>query len=70
MKNATAPIPFAGSHLDQTRHVCAIFNSADAESRVLLPLVQNELLVTALLSGVYRRFDTRFGALFCVEVKP
>jgi hypothetical protein len=33
----TAPIPFAGSQLDQTRHVSAFFNSADEEYRVLLP---------------------------------
>jgi hypothetical protein len=34
--------------------------------------MQNELnrLVTALLSDVYSRFDTRIGTLFCVEVKP
>jgi hypothetical protein len=31
MKKITAPIRFAGSHLDQTRHVCAFFNSADEE---------------------------------------
>jgi hypothetical protein len=33
----TTPIPFAGSQLDQTRHVSAFFNSADEEYRVLLP---------------------------------
>jgi hypothetical protein len=37
----TAPIPFAGSHLDQTRHVCAFFNSADEEYRVLLPFIRD-----------------------------
>ena len=37
MKKMTAPIPFAGSQLDQTRHVSAFFNSADEEYRVLLP---------------------------------
>ena len=36
MKKVTAPIPFAGSQLDQTRHVSAFFNSADEEYRVLL----------------------------------
>jgi hypothetical protein len=36
MKKMTAPIPFAGSQLDQTRHVSAFFNSADEEYRVLL----------------------------------
>jgi hypothetical protein len=40
MKKITAPIPFAGSHLDQTRHVCAFFNSADEEYRVLLPFIK------------------------------
>jgi hypothetical protein len=34
MKKMTAPIPFAGSRLDQTRHVSAFFNSADEEYRV------------------------------------
>ncbi len=41
MKKATAPIPFAGSQLDQTRHVCAFFNSADEEYRVLLPFIKD-----------------------------
>jgi len=35
MKKMTAPIPFAGSQLDQTRRVSAFFNSADEEYRVL-----------------------------------
>jgi len=26
---ATPPIPFAGSQLDEVRHVCAFFNSDD-----------------------------------------
>jgi hypothetical protein len=37
MKKTTAPIPFAGSQLDQTRHVSTFFNSADEEYQVLLP---------------------------------
>lgn len=41
MKKTTAPIPFAGSHLDQTRHVCAFFNNDDEEYRVLLPFIKN-----------------------------
>jgi hypothetical protein len=41
MKKVTAPIPFAGSQLDQTRHVCTFFNSADEEYRVLLPFIKN-----------------------------
>ncbi len=41
MKKTTAPIPFAGSQLDQTRHVCAFFNSADEEYRVLLPFIKD-----------------------------
>jgi hypothetical protein len=40
MKKTSAPIPFAGSHLDQTRHVCAFFNSDDEEYRVLLPFIK------------------------------
>jgi len=43
MKKTTAPIPFAGSQLDQTRHVCAFFNSADEEYRVLLPFIKEGL---------------------------
>jgi hypothetical protein len=31
MKKMTAPIPFAGSQLDQTRHVSAFLNGADEE---------------------------------------
>ena len=40
MKKNAAPIPFAGSQLDQTRHVCALFNNDDEEYRVLLPFIQ------------------------------
>ena len=43
MKKTTAPIPFAGSQLDQTRHVCAFFNSTDEEYRVLLPFIKDGL---------------------------
>jgi hypothetical protein len=41
-------------------------------ARQQIAAMQNELdrFATVLLSGVYSRFDTRFGALFCVEVKP
>ncbi len=37
----TAPIPFAGSRLAETRHVCAFFNSEEEEYRVLLPFIQD-----------------------------
>jgi hypothetical protein len=37
MKKMTAPIPFDGSQLDQTRHVSAFFNSADEEYSSLAP---------------------------------
>jgi len=33
----TAPIPFAGSQVDEIHHVCASFNSDDEEYRILLP---------------------------------
>src|SRR5580658_4153030 len=36
----TPAIPFAGSKLAETRHVCAFFNSADEEYRVLLPFIK------------------------------
>jgi len=38
---ATAPIPFAGSELGEERHVCAFFNSADEQYRVLLPFIRD-----------------------------
>jgi MEDS: MEthanogen/methylotroph, DcmR Sensory domain len=41
MTKITAPIPFAGSQLDETRHVCAFFNSDDEEYRVLLPFIKD-----------------------------
>jgi MEDS: MEthanogen/methylotroph, DcmR Sensory domain len=41
MKKTTASIPFAGSQLDQTRHVCAFFNNAEEEYRVLLPFIKD-----------------------------
>ena len=37
----TAPIPFAGSQLAETRHVCAFFNSEEEEYRLLLPFIQD-----------------------------
>lgn len=40
MKN-TAPIPFAGSQLAESRHVCAFFNSEEEEYRVLFPFIQD-----------------------------
>ena len=41
MKKTTPPIPFAGSQLDEMRHVCAFFNSDDEEYRVLLPFIKD-----------------------------
>lgn len=41
MKKTSAPIPFAGSQLNETRHVCAFFNSEEEEYRVLLPFIKD-----------------------------
>ena len=41
MKTGASPIPFAGSQLSEARHVCAFFNSADEEYRVLLPFIMD-----------------------------
>ena len=41
MTKATTPISFAGSQLDDTRHVCAFFNSEDEGYRVLLPFIKD-----------------------------
>jgi hypothetical protein len=41
MKKAAAPIPFAGSELGETRHVCAFFNGDDEAYRVLLPFIKD-----------------------------
>jgi MEDS: MEthanogen/methylotroph, DcmR Sensory domain len=40
---STPPISLAGSQLDETRHVCAFFNSDDEEYRVLLPFIRDGL---------------------------
>jgi hypothetical protein len=40
MKTAAPPIHFAGSSLNESRHVCAFFHSADEEYRVLLPFIK------------------------------
>jgi MEDS: MEthanogen/methylotroph, DcmR Sensory domain len=40
MKDAT-PISLAGSHLVDTRHVCAFFSSDDEEYQVLLPFMKD-----------------------------
>jgi hypothetical protein len=41
MTTATPLIPFAGSQLGGVRHVCAFFNSAEEEYRVLLPFIKD-----------------------------
>jgi hypothetical protein len=41
MKIAAPPIPFAGSQLNEVRHVCAFFNSDDERYRVLLPFIKD-----------------------------
>ncbi len=41
MKGTAAPISLAGSRLDHVRHVCAFFNSAEEEYRVLLPFIKD-----------------------------
>ena len=41
MKTVVKPIPFAGSQLGKTRHVCAFFNSNDEAYRVLLPFIKD-----------------------------
>jgi MEDS: MEthanogen/methylotroph, DcmR Sensory domain len=41
MRKTVAPISFAGSELGEVRHVCAFFNSADEEYRVLLPFIKD-----------------------------
>lgn len=41
MKRAVPAIPFAGSQLAETRHVCAFFNTDDEEYRVLLPFMKD-----------------------------
>ena len=41
MKTAVKPIPFAGSQLGETRHVCAFFNGNEEAYRVLLPFIKD-----------------------------
>ena len=41
MTRDSASISLAGSSLDDTRHVCAFFNSDDEEYRVLLPFMKD-----------------------------
>ncbi|HVI79533.1 MAG TPA: MEDS domain-containing protein [Candidatus Acidoferrum sp.] len=41
MSKALTPIPFAGSQLEESRHVCAFFNSEEEEYRVLLPFIND-----------------------------
>ena len=54
MKRTTAPIPFASSQLDETRHVCAFFNRDDEEYRVLLPITLEEFLREFRQRGAHR----------------
>ena len=41
MTNGAQPISLAGSHLGDTRHVCAFFGSDEEEYRVLLPFMKD-----------------------------
>ena len=41
MSKIVPPISLAGSQLGDLRHVCAFFNSADEEYRVLLPFIKD-----------------------------
>lgn len=41
MNTGAPPIPFAGGHLNESRHVCAFFNDDDEEYRVLLPFIKD-----------------------------
>jgi hypothetical protein len=41
MRRMAAPIRFAGSSLDEERHVCAFFNNDEDEYRVLLPFIKD-----------------------------
>lgn len=41
MKKDAPPISLAGSHLGDTRHVCAFFDSDDEEYQVLLPFMKD-----------------------------
>lgn len=41
MTDGATPISLAGSHLGDTRHVCAFFSSDDEEYRVLLPFMKD-----------------------------
>src|SRR3954470_11069058 len=41
--SASEPIRFAGSVLDEQRHVCAFFHNSEEEYRVLLPFIKDGL---------------------------
>jgi hypothetical protein len=41
VKKLTPPIPFAGSQLGESRHVCAFFNNDEEGYRVLLPFIKD-----------------------------
>jgi hypothetical protein len=41
LKKLTPPIPFLGSQLGESRHVCAFFHDDDEEYRVLLPFIKD-----------------------------
>ena len=41
MRKQTPPVRFSDTWLDGARHVCAFFNNADEEHRVLLPFIRD-----------------------------
>ncbi len=41
MTTSASPIPFAGSELGDSRHVCAFFSNDDEKYRVLLPFIKD-----------------------------
>ena len=43
MTRLAPPIPFAGPQLNEIRHVCASFKSADEEYRLLVPFIWDGL---------------------------
>lgn len=65
MPKSLAPITFAGSSLGAHRHVCAFFDSADDEYRVMTPFIRDGLMRgDRAIHYVTGRSDDHVGRLY------
>ena len=55
-------VEFAGRTLDRSRHICAFFNSAEEEYRVLMPFIREGIERTRVVAHMEWGLEQRAGA--------